>query len=795
MSKKRYFEIWNDSTNELVFNSQKSSDINKGLKTFLNLAKIKPFSEEYEKITKIKFKKANKKNEALKLTTGQGVLSFLTYEKKPKRQVEEKNEMFEKAYKSYYGFEFNQKEKKEENKKTKSEQNKKETIFLLDFFIKNVEYNGKKKSKIEQMQLLDVNTDIYYFFNNFHEFDVFFSDKKNLLVYVNNFSVFFTFLKNSTFFKQGFLTCCASGKKNGTSYEVLNAEFCNNIFFKSFSKFDNIDTNVWGFSSFSQMFFFENVKKNKDILTLEFPTPLNLFFKKSKKKFDNVSKKAAFLFCQRENKQICENWELLKKLNYNGFLYINPLYQFKLLNNVLIYDLKKAYPSIAMSRAFPYEWKKTEEDEEFKQNFAVLQTYKYINEEIEVIAENDFTQESLNKYNFEKFKQLNAKNQAFFLNQISKRYNLSNDFFVDFFLKNKVHLFPVHYIGDFVLLNVKLKKNGLPFLQKTKNTNIRFEGAIFENCSLKKAEKIYITSSEVFIFLLLQNYDFTIFKISKLIYTEKAQPKNPFRRCLIEECLKNEDSKSLVNSISFGNEIKGCRGYRNYDYNKNIDEFYLKNSVDYPELKNYYTHFTDGIYTVDFNKVCEFALFRFLEKKADELIYADTDSLVFFDFKNEEKKINEFNKKMQSKKASALNIGFYKSQKLKHAKFINYKSYFGITKKSQKIDIIKNAGVNNELLTKKIYNYQSQNKIKSYEMLKKYITPFTKIKGEEVNYYTLKNFEHFSGLFGEKGEQSGAVKSYKTFSFFSFEQLADFRYFLFVERKQNKKYSKKIIYL
>lgn len=794
MAKKKYFEIWNDSTNELVFNSQKVSDINKGLKVFLSLAKIKPFSQEYEKITKIEFRKKQKEGKPLLLKTKQGVLSFYTFEKKPKNKIINQGKLFKKAYKNYFGFEFGQKKVKKEEKKTKKN-NKIDNIFLLDFFIKNVKCNGEKYSKIEKMQLLDVDNGIYYFFNDLSDFDNFFFDKKNLVVFVNNLSIFFTFLKKSVFFKNSFLTCCASGKKNGTSYEVLNAEFNNNVFFKSFSKFNGVDTNVWGNSAFSRMLFFENVKKNKNILLLEFPTPLNLFFKETQKKYDGASKKTAFLFCQKENKQICENWELLKKLNYNGFLYINPLYQFELLNNVLICDLKKAYPSTALSRAFPYEWKKAENDEEFIKKIAIAQTYDYINENIEIIAENEFTNESLKKYNFEKFKQLNAKNQAFFLNQISKRYNLSNDFFVDFFLKNKVHFFPTHYIGNFVLLNIKLKKNGLPFLQKTKNTNIKFYGALFENCSLKKADKVIVTLNEVFLFLLLQNYDFTIFEIEKLIYTEKAQPKNPFRRCLIQECFKKEDSKQLVNSVSFGNEIKGCRGYRNYDYNKNLDEFFLSNSVDYPELKNYYTHFSDGIYTVDYNKVCEYAFFRFLDKKNNELIYADTDSLVFFNFENANKKINEFNKKMQSQKAKKMNIGFYKLQKLKYVKFINYKAYFGISKESQKIDVVKNAGVNNELLTKKIYNFQSKNAIKSYEMLKKYITPFTKIKGEEVNYYTLKNFEHFSGLFGKNGEQSGAVKYYKTFSFYSFEQLADFRYFLFVERKQEKKYNKKIIHL
>lgn len=795
MAKKRYFEIWNDSTNELIFNSQKASDINKGLKVFLSLAKIKPFSQEYEKITKIEFKKEQKKGKPLVLKTSQGMLSFYTFEKKPKNKIINQGKLFKKAYKNYFGFGFEQKKEVKKEKKENKKDSKIDNIFLLDFFIKNVEYNGKKYSKIEQMQLLDIGNGIYYFFNDLSDFDNFFFDKKNSLIYVNNLSIFFTFLKKSDFFKNSFLTCCASGKKNGTSYEVLSAEFNNDIFFKSFSKFDSIDTNVWGKSAFSKMLFFENVKKNKDILLLDFPTPLNLFFENAQKKYDGASKRAAFLFCKKENEQICENWELLKKLNYNGFLYINVLHQFKLLNDVLIFDLKKAYPSTALSRAFPYEWRDTAEDEKFIKEFAVAQTFNYTNENVEIVAENEFTEESLKKYNFEKFKRLNAKNQAFFLNQISKKYKLSNDFFVDFFLKNKVHFFPAHYIGNFVLFNVKLKKNGLPFLQKTKNTNIKFDGALFENCSLKKADKVVITLNEVFLFLLFQNYDFTIFEIEKLIYTEKAQPKNPFRRCLIQECLKRKDSKPLINSVSFGNEIKGCRGYRNYDYNKNLDEFYLNNSVDYPELKNYYTHFSDGTYTVDYNKICEYAFFRFLGKKSNELIYADTDSLVFFDFEDASKKTNEFNKKMQSQNAKILNIGFYKLQKLKYVKFINYKAYFGISEKSQKIDVIKNAGVNNELLTKKIYDFQSKNAIKSYEMLKKYITPFAKIKGEEVNYYTLKNFEHFSGLFGENGEQSGAVKCYKKFSFYSFEQLADFRYFLFVERKQKKKYNKKIIYL
>lgn len=782
-----FFLIKNLSTHETIFYSQRENDLNVGFDVFLKLCKIKFGTRKYEKMTKIDFQKAKRKKTKINYGTPQGILEFSIVEQKPEFEIEKNSKLYKKSFQFYFREKKNL--KKNEKKTTlvlpNEKKQKKENAFLLDFFVKQ----ENNFSKIEQFKIYDLKKQTVLSLLNFNDFDIFFNSIENSIIYVNSLSIFFTFLKNSSFFKENYLKILASGKQNGNTFEIFTVFFKGNIEFKSTDKI-SIDCDVWNFSNFENEKYFEKFKKIKNFQDCKILTPLNLLEKEKDLNFDEKIKKSSYIFSKNENKLICENWGIFKNANYNGFLFLNQKKQFQNIENVVNFDLKKAYPAAALIFSFPKKWKNTIElpdFTDFKKNKTV-EHFSVYGDFVEIVDELD--EHSLYDWNFEVFKKINAKNQEFFLNQISKEKKYNDDFIVDFFIKKQNSLFPNHFVGNFELKNVILKEEGFPFLQKSKNTNIIFEKEKCFGVSVFFAKKIQITMTEIFYFLLLQNYDFEIEKITDFVFSNLSEKKHQFSRKKIEKCLGN-DEKALLNTVAFGREISGCRGVKNFNYDKKSDSFFCEKITFYPEKKIYNTHFSDGIYTTDFVKLKMYVAFKFLKVKPQELIYADTDGFFLENKKTYFEKMKNFNNLCVCDFLKEKNIGFFKTQKYSIIKFLNYKTYCGL---SEKKIILKASGgkIDNILIILK--KFQKENDLTDSDLIKK-INPFFVFDGKKINNFYLKTFENFQGFSEQKQLYSGCLKKYKPFSFFSFETIADFKYFCQIEKMQGKKYEKKQIFL
>lgn len=812
--------------NKTIYQSQRRDDSKEGFRLVLKLCNIQPYTNEWaEALADYRRARLGLFDFSLKTEDKTFTLSFSI--NKPDVVIEDL-ETF-KLLDSWYWRESKKSVKKEKYSYIRNNEKFSNHIFFIDYDIEQFVsvQNSCFFSSISVFYITDYNittkqkkTKILKSWNDFDNMIKALDEnnQKNnvsMYIYINELSVFFTFIQNSKYIESFYdkYKVFTNSNINGNTRQVLNFEI-NSLIFKSTKPFE-IDTDV-----------FENklhdytekaikwVDKQLGLIELKELIKVNSVLNSYNSVYVKSHNARNFThFCNIENYNLClptkcneniTNFSIAKKCDIAGFLYLNRDYQYMPLKKIVHADIKSAYPFNALMRYYPYNWKNAEDLDGFDEQVqGVFEMYARKSGDIEILNEDGFDIQERTSFLNTLFNSLVEANDNYIIenSKAKNKFCFSNNDISNWFFKCRTILFPAHFISTIKIKNIKLKDDikSLPFLRTGGSCDNIFYEKVTTYNTIYSAVEGEITINEVDFFLLQQNYDFEISYIKDLLVSFDAQLKHSYQLNRIRELadLKMQNNsneiKTLLNSVSFGADIQGRSNVvQLYDIKAN--EWSKEQGERYEDKKHSFQHFTDGLYTVSYTKLQQYMLHRLINLKSENrLIYADTDSLIYEYHENVLDNIEHFNKCINFNYCNKWNFGKYKVSIYNGAVFLGYKQYIE-SYNYNSFDEVKISGVKTELF-KKLLNERYQKEHPGYrdynaflEFSKKYLHPNTIISGNKINCFELLSYSGTKNIIpeSERKEQvkySGCIKQHHDYTIGSVKTLPDYINLLSIAKK------------